>query len=112
MCYLDRTFLMLLTLVCRLLDGKVTLVHRWLWPALVRVAQRFEPAELERVREVHTPSGRHVSEAVAFPLWVPSIVHEQAASLSERQALDALGPAATIARTGGKRLATRRQRKA
>jgi hypothetical protein len=30
-------------LVCRLADGKVTLVHRRLWPALVRVAERFPP---------------------------------------------------------------------
>src|SRR5204863_3540029 len=28
-------------LVCRLVDGKVTYVHRRLWPALVRMAWRF-----------------------------------------------------------------------
>ena len=96
-------------LVCRLLDGKITLIHRRLWPALVRVAPRFAPAKLAQVREEHMASGRHVSKAVAFPLWVPSVVHEQAALLSEEQALETLGPAATAASTGGKRRATHRQ---
>lgn len=30
-------------LVCRLLGGKVTFIHRRLWPALVRIANRFPP---------------------------------------------------------------------
>ena len=47
-------------LACRLMDGKITLVHRRLWPALVRLAERFHPEHLARVREEHTPSGRHV----------------------------------------------------
>ena len=86
-------------LVCRLLHGKLTLVHRRLWPALVRTAARFEPAQLGRVREEHMPSGRHVTNTVAFPLWVPSAVHEQAALLTEEQALAALGAAVTAAQT-------------
>src|ERR1700726_647705 len=40
-------------LVCRLVDGKVTLVHRRLWPALVRVARRFRPDQIAQVREEH-----------------------------------------------------------
>src|SRR6185369_15060174 len=58
-------------LVCRLVEGKVTLVHRRLWPALVRVADRFSPTQIAQVREEHTPSGRHVSREVPFPKWVP-----------------------------------------
>lgn len=84
-------------LVCRLVRGKVTLVHRRLWPALVRVASRFEPAQLAQVRDEHTPSGRHVNREVAFPLWVPPAVHEQAALLSEQEALASLGPAVAAA---------------
>ena len=36
-------------LVCKLVDGKVTLVHRRLWPALARLATRFEPQQIARV---------------------------------------------------------------
>src|SRR6266478_1216837 len=40
-------------LVCRLVNDKVTLVHRRLWPALVRLASRFPPHRLAQVREEH-----------------------------------------------------------
>src|SRR5213082_1964679 len=43
-------------LVCRLVDGKITFVHRRLWAALVRAAKRFATDRLAQVREVHTPS--------------------------------------------------------
>jgi hypothetical protein len=33
-------------LACRLIEGKVTLVHRRLWPALVRLAPRFATGRL------------------------------------------------------------------
>ena len=48
-------------LVCRLVNGKVTFVHRRLWPALVRVAKRFPPAQIAQVHEEHTASGQHVT---------------------------------------------------
>jgi hypothetical protein len=41
----------------RLLNGKVTLVHRRLWPALVRVADQLPPDGLAAIREEHTASG-------------------------------------------------------
>jgi len=78
-------------LVCRLLDGKVTLVHRRLWPSLVRLAGRFAPGQLAQVREEHTPSGRHARHEVAFPQWVPPDVMAQARTLSEPEALAAFG---------------------
>jgi hypothetical protein len=43
----------------RLVNGKVTLVHRRLWPALVRVADRFPKEGLAAVDEEHTASGAH-----------------------------------------------------
>ena len=49
-------------LVCRLVGGKVTYVHRRLWPALVRLAGRFNADQLAVIEEVHTPSGRHKSQ--------------------------------------------------
>ena len=79
-------------LVCRLVNGKVTLVHRRLWPALVRAAKRFRSNQISQVHEEHTASGRHVTREVAFPKWVPPGVAERAKVMSERQALDSLGP--------------------
>ena len=78
-------------LVCRLVKGKITLVHRRLWPALVRVAARFPPEQIAKVRQEHTPSGRHVNKEVPFPRWVPAEVMKQASSLSEEEAIAALG---------------------
>jgi hypothetical protein len=73
-------------LVCRLIKGKVTFVHRRLWPALVRAAGRFPSDRLSAVREVHTSSGRHVIKVIPFPDWVPSSVRAAARSLSEEAA--------------------------
>jgi len=78
-------------LVCRLIDGKVTFVHRRLWPALVRLADRFDPLHLARVREVHDASGKHVTEEAPFPLWVPQEVSIRANALAESEALAELG---------------------
>src|SRR5215472_12151194 len=47
-------------LVCRLVNGKVTFVHRRLWPALARVAGQFPPRQIAQVFEEHTGSGRHI----------------------------------------------------
>jgi hypothetical protein len=79
-------------LVCRLAAGKLTLVHRRLWPALVRLAGRFAPAQLAQVQEQHTPSGRHQASEVPFPQWVPAEVLEQARTADEAAALAAFAP--------------------
>jgi len=76
-------------LVCRLIDGKITFVHRRLWPALVRVADRLPSVHLSQLREVHTSSGRHVTTEVPFPDWVPSDVRAAARTVSEAAALAA-----------------------
>jgi hypothetical protein len=78
-------------LVCRLINGKVTLVHRRLWPSLVRLASRFAPEQLAKVREEHTAPGRHVSHEVPFPQWVPPYVLEEAKSTGENEALAVFG---------------------
>jgi hypothetical protein len=74
-------------LVCRLIKGKITFVHRRLWPALVRAADRLPPDGLARVREVHTTSGHHVIEKVPFPDWVPANVRTAARKLDRDAAL-------------------------
>ncbi len=78
-------------LVCRLVNGKVTFVHRRLWPALVRVAGKFPANQVSQVREEHTASGRHVTHEVPFPEWVPAAVAKSAKSMSESEALVSLG---------------------
>jgi hypothetical protein len=55
----------------RLVDGKVTLVHRRLWPALVRVADLFPRRSLAAIEDEHTASGAHRSSQIPFPAWVP-----------------------------------------
>ena len=80
-------------LACRLLGGKVTLVHRRAWPALLRLADHFDPAQLAQLREEHMPIGRHVTTEVPFPDWVPAGVRAQAALLGEDEAMAALGAA-------------------
>lgn len=54
----------------RLVNAKITLVHRRLWPALVRVSGRISRARLAAVGEEHTPSGAHRSTETPFPDWV------------------------------------------
>ncbi|OAI46542.1 hypothetical protein AYO44_11165 [Planctomycetaceae bacterium SCGC AG-212-F19] len=78
-------------LVCRLLQGKVTYVHRRLWPALVRVADKLTKKSLAAVCEEHTASGAHHSAETPFPDWIPPDVKEAAQKLSEQEALEQLG---------------------
>jgi hypothetical protein len=76
----------------RLVNGRITLIHRRLWPALVRVADRFPAERLAAVDEVHTASGAHRTVEVAFPEWVPADELAAAALLTVDEAL-ALLPA-------------------
>jgi hypothetical protein len=78
-------------LVCRVVDGKVSFVHRRLWPALVRAAKRFPQKHLAQIQEEHTSSGRHVVKEVPFPQWVPAQVTSEASRLLEADALRELG---------------------
>ena len=69
-------------LVCKLIDGKVTYVHRRLWPALVKLASRFPKKQLAKAWEEHTESGAHVAREIAFPDWVPPEIIKEAEELS------------------------------
>jgi hypothetical protein len=75
-------------LVCRLVKGKITFVHRRLWPALVRAASRLGIARVSSVSEIHTSSGRHLTKEVPFPDWVSSDVRAAAGTISEQAALE------------------------
>jgi hypothetical protein len=77
-------------LVCRLVEGKVTYVHRRLWPALVNLETQFARSRLSAIREVHTPQGKHKNTTIAFPNWVPKEVLTEAARLTFEEAAEML----------------------
>ena len=79
-------------LVCRLVDDKISFAHARLWPALVRLSDRFAPARLARLSEKHTASGAHRLETIAFPRWVPAATADAAKRMSETEARAALAP--------------------
>jgi hypothetical protein len=71
----------------RLVNGRITLIHRRLWPALVRVADRFPAERLAAVDEEHTGSGAHRTIEVPFPDWIPAEDVAAAALLTLDEAL-------------------------
>jgi hypothetical protein len=73
-------------LVCRLVEGKVTYVHRRLWPALVKLQSRFDLTHLSAIHEVHTAQGKHKTNTIAFPKWVSQDVEKKAETLTFAQA--------------------------
>src|SRR5258707_265090 len=79
-------------LVCRLVGGKVTYVHRRLWPALVRLAGRFDADRVAALQEVHTPTGKHEVHTTAYPGWVTEDVRRAAEELTEKEAASLLPP--------------------
>jgi hypothetical protein len=87
-------------LVCKLVDGKVTYVHRRLWPALVKLAARFRKAQLVKVWNEHTQTGAHRSRTTAFPEWVPGDVLREAEQLSMADAERILLPWLALGRHG------------
>ena len=78
-------------LVCRLMHGHITYVHRRLWSALVRLTKQFDSERLGRMREVHTSQGKHELQIISYPRWVPAEVKYQAHKMSETEAISKLG---------------------
>ncbi len=76
----------------RLVNRKITLVHRRLWAALLRVADRFDDRALLVVLQEHTPTGAHRATFVPLNEWVSGDVLDTAARLSEAEALGMLPP--------------------
>ena len=83
-------------LVCRLINGKVTYVHRRLWPAIVRLADKLGPERVAAIREVHTPTGKHRVEMRLFPDWVPEDVKKTSRQLTEEEAISQLPAIETV----------------
>jgi hypothetical protein len=78
-------------LVCRLVGGKVTYVHRRLWPAVVRLASTLGASRLTAICEVHTDSGAHRVYHTPLRNWVSARVRAQAAKLTLTEARGQLG---------------------
>jgi hypothetical protein len=71
----------------KLVGGKVTLVHRRVWPALVRLADQLGTSRLAALEQEHTSSGAHRSTTTPFPDWVPDDVLREAATLAYEDAI-------------------------
>jgi hypothetical protein len=74
-------------LTCRLIDGKVTYVHRRLWPALVRLSGSFAADRLAPIREIHTAAGKHKVKTVAFSQWISPDELRKGVGLSTEEAI-------------------------
>jgi len=79
-------------LVCKLVEGKITYIHRRLWPALIKLASHFRQEQLAKVWNEHTRTGAHRSRRMAFPTWVPNEVMKQAEQLTLAEAEEILSP--------------------
>jgi hypothetical protein len=81
-------------LTFRLVEGKITFVHRRLWPALVRLVDEVGRKRLAAVREEHTATGAHRNILTPFPRWVTADVRAAAMRLTEAEARAQINAAA------------------
>jgi hypothetical protein len=79
---------------CKAVDGKITLVHQRLWPALVAAAGTRPNRHLDRVRQEHQASGEHRNMVERWPRWIPAKVRNEAKGLALSDAKADLGPLA------------------
>lgn len=75
----------------RLIDGKLTFVHRRLWSALVRLADELGRERLAAVVQEHTPTGAHKNITTPFTGWVTPELKKVARQLSIEEACGRLG---------------------
>jgi hypothetical protein len=75
----------------RLVDRKLTLVHRRLWPALVRLADEIGRERLAVIVQEHTPSGAHRNITTPFARWVTPELKRSAERLTVDEARARLG---------------------
>ena len=69
-------------LICTLANGKITYIHRRLWPAFVHMAREFPAHALDKAVQVHLPSGQQQRQDVPCPEWVPETVLDSAKRIS------------------------------
>jgi len=75
----------------RLIGGKLTFVHRRLWPALVRLADEIGRERLAAIVQKHTASGTHKNVETSFSRWVTPELRQAARRLSAEEARARLG---------------------
>ena len=78
-------------LKCRLVNGKVTYVHRRLWPALARLAPELDHRSIAAIREEHTQSGAHRVIETPFSEWLSADAQDAGRQLLREEAIDHLG---------------------
>jgi len=77
----------------KLIDGKVTFVHRRVWPALARLASGgvIDAGRVASIQQEHMPTGEHRNLVTPFPDWVPDDVARAATALTIDDARAQLG---------------------
>jgi hypothetical protein len=77
----------------KLVDGKVTFVHRRVWPALACLASGgvIAAGRVASIQQEHMPTGEHRNLVTPFPDWVPDDVALAATSLTLDDARAQLG---------------------
>jgi len=77
----------------KLVDGKVTFVHRRVWPALARLASGgvIDAGRVASIQQEHMPTGEHRNVVMPFPDWVPDDVARAATALTIDDARAQLG---------------------
>jgi hypothetical protein len=86
-------------LACRLVNGKVTLVHRRLWPALLAASSKIPSSRTAVIEERHTPLGKHEASETPLADWAPDDVRQLASRLTVDEALRALEAIAPLLST-------------
>lgn len=77
----------------KLIDGKVTFVHRRVWPALACLAGNgvITAERAAAIQQEHMPTGEHRNLVTPYPEWVPDDVARAAAALTVEAARAQLG---------------------
>jgi len=77
----------------KLVDGKVTFVHRRMWPALACLAGNgvIDAGRAAAIQQEHMPTGEHRNVVTPFPDWVPDEVARAATALTIDDARAQLG---------------------
>jgi len=77
----------------KLVDHKITFVHRRRWPALARLAEAgvLEHERVASIQQEHMPTGEHRNFTMPYPDWVPDDVAAIASQLSVEDARAQLG---------------------
>ena len=77
-------------LVCRLIDSKITFVHKRLWPALLRLTYEIDPSRTNAIQEAHSNNGRHKVKETSIHCWVPKELKAASERLSRENAIAAI----------------------